>query len=393
MLRLPRCYNIRILGYLLVLSGLFYFCLHDSIPTPTLKPPQPKTKYASRATYEYTSIYRQHANHTFEAALDAQLLALEHSTRSSLPANSQNLIANHTIHQIATPKLESQMSGWINQWRTNNPGWTYSLLTEYPASLLAIYSNISSLQSAYEDLSLRPDLTRYLLLWYHGGLYSDINTWQRVSLKDCAPIVDVTQGGKDVSLMVGVERDEPFYNRKTIEDMGWSRGFGFGVATIWAVRRFDPVIRTAIVRSISHLQARRELDGSRGWSDDWDVFQPDWEDWERSEISGAGMLTDVVLGALSSGLKDGHELRDWDAGLERRVSWKKLKGIKDVLWIDPSQAREGVNMAGIAISPIDVWSNGQNHSGSGTFEADGACVNHVNRKGPKKAWYEKGFWR
>lgn len=189
--------------------------------------------------------------------------------------------------------------------------------------------------------------------------------------------------------MVGVERDEPFYNSETIEDMGWSRGFGFGTGTVWAVRRFDPVLRTAIVRSISHTLAKRKLDDEKMSRD---VFEFEWQEAERYEISGAGMLTDIVLEALSHGLKDGHQLRDRDAGLERRVSWKKFKGLKNALWNEPNQAREGTDMPGIAVLPIDIWSSGQNHSGSGTFEAEGACINRVTSSKVYKGWYEKLFW-
>lgn len=392
MLRMRRCHSIRILCYILVLSGLLYFFLHDeiSIPLPTLRSSQPATKYASRATYEHISIYRQNANYTFEAALETQLLALERSIRSSLPSNEQNLVANFTIHQITTEKLASQMSNWINQWRTNNPGWAHNLITTHPISLLSVYSSIPSILSAYDAYpSLRPDLTRYMLLWYYGGLHTEIGTWERVSLQDCEPIVEVTQGRKEVSLMVGVDRDEPFYNPKTIEDMGWSRGFGFGMGTVWAVRRFDPVLRTAIVRSISHTEAKKELDSRQRWRD---AFQFDWEETESNEISGAGMFTDIVLEALSHGLKDGHELRDRDAGLERRVSWKKFKGLKNTLWIDPKEAREGSDLRGMAVLPVNVWSNGQNHSGSGSFEAERACVNRVTGSNSYKEWYEKVFW-
>ena len=191
--------------------------------------------------------------------------------------------------------------------------------------------------------------------------------------------------------MVGVNRDEPFYSQSSIREMVWSRGFGFGMGTVWAPRRFDPVLRKAIVRSISYSQVQDQLAGGRGWRE---IMQGkgEWKEEEREEISGAGMLTDAVLEILSTGLKEGHELRDRDAGLKRRVSWKKFKRLKSTLWLEPNQAKDGEDMQGIAVLPINVWSNGQNHSGSGTFEAEGACVNHVYGARPKKEWYERIFW-
>jgi alpha 1,6-mannosyltransferase len=391
MLRMRLWRRLRILFYILILSGLVYLFLPDEIPTlPAFGPSQRKTKYATRPTYEYTSSYRKNANSTLEADLDAQLLGLERSVRSSLPPNERNLIADLTIHQISTDKLASQMSKWVNQWRTNNPNWEYNLITTHPVSVLSRYSSIPSILSAYEAYpSQNSDLIRYMLLWYYGGFYTDVRTWERVSLKDCPPIVEVTHGGKEMSLMIGVERDEPFYSQKTIEEMGWSRSFGFGMGTVWAVRRFDPVLRTAIVRTISHAEAKRDLDSREGWRD---IFQLGLEEWEKSEISGTGMFTDIVLENLNDGLKDSHELRDRDAGLERRVTWKKFKGLRRALWIDQSQAKDGKDMRGIAVLPVNVWSNGQNHSGSGTYEAEEACINLARQAGVKKEWYERLFW-
>lgn len=227
------------------------------------------------------------------------------------------------------------------------------------------------------------------MLWYHGGFYTDIDTWERASLKDCPPIVEAQS--REVGLILGVERDEPFFSCDEIRRRGWTRGFGFGTGTVWAPKRFDPVLRKAIVRSISHAHVQQTLAGGDGWLASFKGTN-EWGEEERGEISGAGMFTDIVLEVLSGGLKEGHELRDRDAGLERRVSWKKFKGLKSVLWIEPNQAKDGVDMRGIAVLPINVWSNGQNHSSSGTFEADGACVNHVYGGCPKKKEWYKRLW-
>lgn len=191
--------------------------------------------------------------------------------------------------------------------------------------------------------------------------------------------------------MIGVERDEPFYSPWMIEKNGWSRGFGFGTSVMWAPRRFDSVLRKAIVRSISHSQVQERLMGGGSWMQMIQSSRELEED-EREEISGAGMFTDAVLELLSDALKEGHELRDRDAGLERRVSWKKFKGLKNVLWLGSNQAKQGEDMRGLAILPINVWSNGQNSSSSGTFEADDACVNQIYGTRSKKEWYEKFFW-
>lgn len=384
--------SLQVLVHIAVLGGIIWLMLHidQIIPQPAAPPPTPEPKYSTYPTYEYTSVYRQDANRTFEAALDSQLIALEQSVRNTLAPDKQSLTADLAIHQITNGKLAGQMKNWVNQWRTNNPGWSYNLITTTPTELLSLFSNIPSITSAFNEYpALRPDLARYLLLWYHGGFYTDIRSWERVSLQDCSPIIDVIQGGKDVSLMVGIDRDEPFYDQETLEAFEWSRGFGFSANTIWAVKRFDPVLRTTIARSISHTLVKKKLDQGRQWKD---LFAFGLAEAERSEISGAGMLTDAVLDALTAGRKDDSALRDRDAGIARRVSWKKLKGRKDTIWVEPSQAREGSQMPGIGILPIMIWGNGQNHSQAGSYEEEAACINQVRDSASYKEWYEKVLW-
>ncbi len=59
-----------------------------------------------------------------------------------------------------------------------------------------------------------------------------------------------------------------------------------------------------------------------------------------SEISERGMFTDIALEVLSVSLAEDHELRDRDAGLERRISWKKFRRLKEMLWIDSDKGKE-----------------------------------------------------
>jgi len=105
------------------------------------------------------------------------------------------------------------------------------------------------------------------------------------------------------------------------------------------------------------------------------------------------MFTDLVLEMLSQNLKDDHLMRDRDAGLERRVTWKHFRKRKQVLWIEPDQMKESVGdyLKGIAVLPIDVWGSGQSHSGSGSSESDQACVNHVHNWRPQKQWKHRIF--
>jgi alpha 1,6-mannosyltransferase len=193
---------------------------------------------------------------------------------------------------------------------------------------------------------------------------------------------------RNMSLMIGVEIDEPYLSPRKTAQWGWTRSFGFGQFVIWAPKRFDPMMRTAIVRAISHVKVLEKLQ-DRSWSG-----RIRGKKVEMGEATGASMFTDVVLEVLSQSLREDHRLRDWDAGLERRVTWKWFRGLKKPVWIEPRDAREGAEeeMRGLAVLPIDLWSNGQRHSGAGTFDVEDACVNHVYGRMPwKEGWREKIF--
>jgi mannosyltransferase OCH1-like enzyme len=384
--RIRRGRYLRHLIYLLSLCSLFYIYLQYN--TQLLKPATPVAQYSSRPTYEYTSLYRTNSNSTFEDVLDVQLLLLEQSLRSSLPPHEQALIANRTIWQITTPKEAETGALWVSQWRDNNQEWFYHLYTSPPIELLQLLSTIPEIATAYQAFpAIREDLLKYILLWYYGGFYTEIDTWARQAMRDCQPIISVVEGQRNISLMVGVDIDEPYLSQNTIKQWGWARGFSFGQYVIWAPKRFDPILRKAIVRAISHGKTQKSL-ASRTWMNRYRSWRTQSRIEYMEELSGAGMFTDLVLDMLSQSLKDGHRLRDRDAGLERRVTWKKFRASKSIIWVETDEIREGSEnkMRGLAVVPINVWGSGQTHSGSGTTEAEDACVNHVHGRRPRREW-------
>jgi alpha 1,6-mannosyltransferase len=111
------------------------------------------------------------------------------------------------------------------------------------------------------------------------------------------------------------------------------------------------------------------------------------------EICGGGMLTDVVFDGLSEALVDAHPVRDMDAGLERRVTWKKFRHLKKPVWVDGRDVREGeeVNMRGLGVLPVNVWGSGQRHSRAGRFDHVDACINHVYGHKPSTSIWQKIF--
>ncbi|PVH87067.1 glycosyltransferase family 32 protein [Cadophora sp. DSE1049] len=378
----------RLLYTIIALILLYLLISYEPIPLPILVRSPKKITYDTYPTYEYVSLYRQKADQAFEAAVDLKLRALERETIEKIPADRHGLATNLTIWQITTQEAADALPLWTVQWRDNNKDWFYNLFTSPPPDLYGHFEGIREITDMNAtDTVVQNDLMRYLLLWFHGGFWTEVETWDRVALRDCPPIAAVLAGQKDVSLMLGIDADEPFLSDATLREWKWARGVGFGQAVMWAPMRFDPMLRKAIVRTISHARIHATFE-EETWREKY-TARVDY----TGEISGNGMFTDVVLETLSATLKEGHEMRDRDAGLERRVTWKKFRGLKEVLWLEGEQIKDSSEdeMRGLSVLPINVWGNGKSHSKAGTFEHPMACVNHMPGFRPKQDLKKKVF--
>lgn len=383
--RFHRRRTVQLLCYLLALASISYLLVRHEAPISIVEDNHKDAQHEAFPTYEYISDYRVQADHAFENQLEAQLLDLENATRHALPKPRSILQASRTIWQIASPREAEAWRSWNAQWPNANPEWSYQLYSSLPDDLLEAFESIPNITSAIKDFpTIRQDLQRYMLLWYNGGLYADINTWDRVALGDCFPTKAVLQKQREISLMIGVDTDEPYLSRKTIDAWQWTRGFGFGLSVMWAPTRFDPLLRKAIVRSISHAHLQKNC-LKHAWGD---VIPHSHRD---PEVSGPGMFTDVVLEALSNNLEADDALRDRDAGLERRVTWKRFRALKQPIWIeaDPTRYTLGDELRGLAVLPINIWGSGQHHSRSGSTDDAEACINRVHGWKIRKTWREK----
>lgn len=358
-------------------------------PTPARK------ELHSYPIYEYTSVYRLQADLQFEESLAQKLTSIEKKVMTGLYSSdlkkwdgfsSSNLIANHTIWQIASLREKKLWLTWATQWSDSNPDWTHIIRTSSPNDLLEIIRSFPELQDAIKRFSyIRKDLIRHILLWYYGGFYASIDTWSRVALHDCSPISSVLDSNEiKIGLMIGVATDEPFLSFKTMEQWGWLRSFGFSQDVLWAPLRFNPLLKTAIVRSLSHARTHETLGKGLGIG-----FEAKTKLIE--EISGAAMFTDVILESLSKTLSEDDSLRDPDAGIARRVTWKKFSKLKKPIWIEGDFTSDYNRTHGLAILPINVWSNSQDHSRAGSDSVDSACVNQPHGINLKKTWRDTDF--
>ncbi|POS82403.1 hypothetical protein EPUL_006313, partial [Erysiphe pulchra] len=348
--------------------------------------------------YEYTSLYRSQADLQFEESLSEKLTDLEiktlttrdsssglteetnwNSSRSS--SGNRKLLANHTIWQVASPREKKSWSTWATQWSDSNPDWAHIIRTSTPDDLSSVIQSFPEIQDAIRLYPhIRKDLIRHLLLWYFGGFYASIDTWSRVSLHDCTPVSTVLHSNDTkIGLMIGIATDEPFLSYKTMEQWGWLRSFGFSQDVVWAPLRFNSLLKTAIVRSISHARTHEAIRETLGIG-----FETKPKLVE--EISGAAMFTDVVLESLSYVLSEDDILRDPDAGIARRVTWKKFSKLKKPIWIEGDINLSSNGVHGLAVLPINVWSNGQDHSHAGSDSVEDACVNQPHGINLRKTW-------
>ena len=256
--------------------------------------------------------------------------------------------------------------------------WAEVFLTETLASI----PDLASLYKAYPHHVLRADLLRYLILWYYGGYYSDIDVFPARSIKSCPALRQSGFGDTvdpAISLVVGVEIDEPFASPRKMHDWHWVRSYGFVQYTMYAPQRFSPVLREIIIRVLSHT--RRHINESN-------VFiGARYNELATLEITGPGVFTDAVLDVLSETLPATHPLIQEsvqaDAGLGdlgvppfRRVTWAPFYRLKSPRCVKASEAIEGKQLGGLCVLPVNSWGNGQRHSEADGFDSPHACINH-----------------
>ncbi|OQE12207.1 hypothetical protein PENVUL_c001G05983 [Penicillium vulpinum] len=279
---------------------------------------------------------------------------------------------------------------------------------EFVESELSSIPEIATVYKSYPHSILRADLLRYLLLWYYGGFYADIDVFPARTIKNCPalePFFAPTPDGytkyahPDVSLVVGIEVDEPYASPQYMRDWHWTRSYGLIQYTMYAPRRFSPLLRETIVRVLSH---------TRQYNREHKSFFPSLTYDEKAilGVTGPDVFTDAILDTLSSSLPETHPFieqsikADVDIGdlahnvtgkLNKRVTWAPFHRLSDPVCIQAGEAAPNKSMGGLCVLPISVWGNGQRHSQAGGFGHHSACVNHRFGRTWKKGWGEYIF--
>lgn len=273
---------------------------------------------------------------------------------------------------------------------------------DFISSKLFTVPHLESIYHTYPRHVLQADLLRYLLLWFWGGFYADIDIYPKMPVTSCGPLVSLFTGvTPNVSLVVGVEVDEPYASASKRRAWKWSRTHGFIQYSIYAPRRFSPILRKVIVRGIAHSLQHQ------GNTATWYRRSGHFDDEAVLETTGPGMFTDAILDSLSDTLPPTHFLKvrpqqasvcphdEESSGSFSRargiVSWFPFHKLRKSLWVadtEPIGLAGYQRNGGILVLPINVWGNGQRHSGAGDFNNPDACLNHRF----VRTWKQSAHW-
>ncbi|OQE41081.1 hypothetical protein PENCOP_c005G02509 [Penicillium coprophilum] len=367
----------------LVAAILTLIIVFKSLPSSTsrLNPRTDKSYGEDRPQYLHRSTFRANPDYEYETKLSNALRAIEIERGMRHDENAAD-----TLWQIMLPGVISQRSDDSIQFEKKNSEWRYKLVqTDWAENFilktLESIPEIARLYKSYPHSVHRGDLLRYLILWYYGGYYADLDVYPARSIRSCPSLRDSifkdNRINANITLVVGIEIDEPFASPQKMRDWHWARRYGFIQYTMYAPRRFSPLLREVIVRVLSHT--KQHLDDSHFWTGGYNEM-------DTLEITGPGVFTDAILDVLSDTLPTTHRLlqQSVDADAEflsspasvQGVTWAPFHGIQEPLCVEGPEAKSGKHLGGLCVLPINAWGNGQRHSGSENFHTQQACINH-----------------
>ncbi|KAL2869516.1 uncharacterized protein BJX67DRAFT_347503 [Aspergillus lucknowensis] len=398
----------RLFLLLLLLLVLVFFVVLRCLPTGNNHIVSGKwlPDYDVEATprYLHRSSYRKSPDYAYERSVSEALQSIE---RDVLEGNGGQRLADARIWQIRLGDYPVNLDRGPDSlmFENVNSEWEYQLVTDTEAdrfitTVLAAVPELKTLYDSYPYHVIRSDLLRYLLLWYYGGYYADMDVFPAKSIKSCpslAPLFAEPDSRPNVSLVVGIEIDEPHASPQLMRDWHWIRTYGLIQYTIYAPQRFSPLLREVIVRVLAHTRQHNKYS--------LPLIGPRYNEKTILEVTGPGVFTDAILDALSDGLPTAHSLIEEsvesDKGIgdlvgpsgeiSKRVTWAPFHTIREPLCVDAQEAAIGKSFGGLCVLPINAWGNGQRHSGAENFRSRHACVNHRFGGTWKKDWWSRHF--
>jgi mannosyltransferase OCH1-like enzyme len=204
-------------------------------------------------------------------------------------------------------------------------------------------------------------------------VYADADVYCRKPISSC--ISSDLWKDKSVSVVVGIEIDEPRATKRAQKHWKWSRNHGFTQWTVIA-KPFSEPIKLAIVRVVSHAYAFATLrDVSdpaklRSGRGPFDYLLGSYSVTDILEITGPGMWTDAVLDSINGySHQEGNQRAGYKVLPTDRYSWTSFTELNA-----PKSAGQ------VLVLPINYFGSGQRHSNAGDFQVPEACVNHLAKR-------------
>ncbi|PKS08610.1 hypothetical protein jhhlp_004996 [Lomentospora prolificans] len=402
----------RRIAILIIITTLLYHFFFISGPLSQINGPRPTSRKITperdldaQPHYIHRSEFRANPDVAYEEKLDNALLDLERRVLADVGSGGVAHEKQRKLWQILLgPTAQRGADSML--FEEKNPEWDYTVLRDVWANnfVNATFSTIPDLVTLYHEYPydvLRADLLRYLVLWFYGGYYADTDIKPARPIDACPslkPVLPPHADRPNISLVIGIEIDEPWASSRLMRQWHWIRTYGFVQYNLYAPQRFSPLLRRAIVRVLAHTKRHH----AKSW-----LFGPRYDEKTILEITGPGVFTDAILDVLSETLPPTHPFiqqslsADAEVGdlsiagtrqaKRQRVTWAPFHHLEQPLWVDATEAAEGKSFGGLGVLPINVWGNGQRHSGAENFRSRQACVNHRFKGTWKKTWWQR--WR
>ncbi|CCH58883.1 hypothetical protein TBLA_0B00380 [Henningerozyma blattae CBS 6284] len=223
-----------------------------------------------------------------------------------------------------TSSDSTKSSKW-KSWSEDN-GFEYRLYTDQEMEeFIRNTINIDQITMAFELMShnvLKADFFRYLVLFYYGGLYTDIDTEPLKSWEDWQSVFDDEED--KASLVVGIEADP--------DRIDWNDWYARRVQLCqWTIlaKKGNPILQGLVMEIVKNTLELKytHLDDAMEWT-------------------GPGIFTDAIMNNL-------------------KIDWKTLTGLKEPKLIED-----------VLVLPITSFSPGVGHMGSGQLFDRVALVKH-----------------
>lgn len=246
-------------------------------------------------------------------------------------ANVIDMHRTATQPELTFPKVIHQTSRQndatpaVLSWYYANPNDEHQHYTGPEAAKFVRkhYQHFYEVYSSLLSPVAQADLFRYLILHKLGGVYTDIDTTALCPIHGWIP-EDFSE--RDISLVIGIEVDEPSFNAHKVASWGWALNFQFVQWTIMA-RPEHPVLERASELAIENL---RNLSAERNEP----IHRLDLSKLDLVRTTGPGAFTKAVLEYLEVPASEFHGLQ-----IPRQV--------KDIL-----------------VLPVTAFAPNQRHSGS-----------------------------